>query len=141
MPPKLGQIVETILYTSSLSTSVSWYTDILCITPFLETSAFAGFDLPNNTVLLIFDRSTTTADKVSANGIIPKHGSPTGLGQHISFACNSKEELQEWENHFEEKGVEIVGRVNWQLGGRSIYVRDPEGHAIELMTRGVWPVY
>jgi catechol 2,3-dioxygenase-like lactoylglutathione lyase family enzyme len=37
--------------------------------------------------------------------------------------------------------VEIEGRVNWQLGGESIYFRDPDRHLGELATRGTWPIY
>ena len=80
-------------------------------------------------------------DKDLPGGRIPKHGCPTGLGQHIAFACNGKEELKEWEAHFEEKEVDIIGRMNWELGGGSVYIKDWEGHVVEVMTRGVWPVY
>lgn len=141
MPPKLGQIVETILYTSSVPRLAGWYNDIFSISPFISTNAFAGFNLPNNTILLLFDRSTTTADKNIPGGVIPKHGCPTGLGQHIAFACNGHDELKQWDEHFKAKNVEILGRMSWERGGGSIYVKDWEGHVIEVMTKGVWPVY
>jgi catechol-2,3-dioxygenase len=141
MPPKLGQIVETILYTSDAQKLAEWYTSIFSLTPFLSIPNVVGFSLPNNTILLLFSRSSTTADKVFPSGTIPKHGCETGLGQHIAFACNGIEELREWEEHFKEKGVEILGTMDWELGGRSVYVKDWEGHVIEVMTRGVWEVY
>jgi catechol-2,3-dioxygenase len=96
-----------------------------------------GFSLPNNTTLLIFDRATTTQDKNLPGGTIPKHGSITGLGQHIAFACSGAKELREWEEHFREKEVAVIGRMEWERGGRSLYVKDWEGHVIEIMTRGV----
>ena len=141
MPPKLGQIVETILYTSSATKLAEWYTTTFCLTPFLSTPNVVGFSLPNNTILLLFDRTSTTADKTFSTGTIPKHGCETGLGQHIAFACDGVEELKEWEKWFEEKEVEILGRMEWERGGRSVYVKDWEGHVIEVMTRGVWEVY
>jgi catechol-2,3-dioxygenase len=141
MPPKLGQIVETILYTSDASKLAAWYKSVFSLTPFLDTPNFVGFSLPNNTILLLFSRSSTTVDKILPNGTIPKHGCETGLGQHIAFACDGAEELQEWEKWFEEKEVEILGRMEWERGGRSVYVKDWEGHVIEVMTRGVWEVY
>ena len=49
--------------------------------------------------------------------------------------------MREWEKWFEEKEVEVLGRMQWERGGRSVYVRDWEGHVIEVMTRGVWEVY
>jgi catechol 2,3-dioxygenase-like lactoylglutathione lyase family enzyme len=141
MPPKLGQIVETILYTSDAQKLASWYTSIFSLTPFLSTPTIVGFSLPNNTILLLFSRSSTTADKVFPSGTVPKHGCETGLGQHIAFACKDREEVGEWEAWFEENGVEVLGKMEWERGGRSVYVRDWEGHVIEVMTRGVWEVY
>ena len=141
MPPKLGQIVETILYTSDLGKMAAWYKDIMGLEPFLSTPALCGFSLPNNTLLLIFDRSTTTTDRAVPGGLIPKHGSETGLGQHTAFACAGSQDIDEWTQHFERKGVRIIGRMEWERGGRSIYVNDSEGHVLEIMTRGVWPVY
>lgn len=141
MPPKLGQIVETILYTSSVPRLAAWYSDVFSITPFVSNNAIAGFNLPNKTILLLFDRSTTTADKSFDGGLIPKHGCPTGLGQHIAFACDGHDELEQWDEHFQDKNAEILGRVSWERGGKSVYVKDWEGHVVEVMTRGVWPVY
>ncbi len=141
MPPKLGQIVETILYTSSVPKLASFYATIFNLNPFFSTPTIVGFSLPNNTILLLFDRSSTTEDKILPTGTIPKHGSETSLGQHIAFACNGLEELSEWEEWFKEKGVEILGTMSWERGGRSVYVKDWEGHVVEVMTRGVWEVY
>ncbi|OAQ60594.1 glyoxalase/bleomycin resistance protein/dioxygenase [Pochonia chlamydosporia 170] len=141
MPPKLGQIVETILYTSDVARLADWYKEIMGIKPFSENPRGVGFSLPNDTILLLFDRNKTTEDTVLPNGLIPKHGTETGLGQHMAFACASADELAEWEEHFKAKDVTILGKMDWELGGKSIYVKDWEGHVIEVMTRGVWPVY
>ena len=143
MPPKLGQVVETVLYTTDAQKLAAWYKDVLGLEEFTEFSAVVGFSLPNNTILLIFNRTMTTKDRpVEDRGMIPKHGiTGTGLGQHISFACSGEEELREWEEHFASKKVEIVGRMNWERGGKSIYIKDWEGHVLEIMTRGVWSVY
>lgn len=137
MPPKLGQIVETVLYTSSVPDLAAWYTEILSLTPFLEMSngKGAGFSLPNSTLLLLFDRAQVTDDNVSKGGTIPKHGTETGLGQHVAFGCDSHEVLDEWKEHLEQVGVPIAGTQRWERGGRSIYVRDWEGHLIEIMTQ------
>src|ERR1700709_1620851 len=118
MPPKLGQVVETILYTSDVSKMSEWYRDALNLEPFAQAPAFVGFELPNHTLLLIFDRTTPRQDKVFPNGTIPKHGSSTDLGQHIAFACSGPEELREWEDHLKSKDIEIVGRMDWERGGK-----------------------
>ncbi|KAH0593305.1 hypothetical protein MHUMG1_09027 [Metarhizium humberi] len=141
MPPKLGQIVETVLYTSDVARLAKWYRDIMGIVPFHENPRSAGFSLPNDTILLLFDRKKTKEDKIFPTGVIPKHGTETGLGQHMAFACASHDELSQWERHFKNKNVDIIARMSWELGGKSVYVKDWEGHVIEVMTRGVWPVY
>ncbi|KAL3963424.1 hypothetical protein ACCO45_000428 [Purpureocillium lilacinum] len=147
-PPPLGQIVETILYTSDVDKLAAWYRDVMGLTPFFSAPAGVGFQLPGDTLLLLFDRTKVTEDRASERGVIPKHGSPTGLGQHIAFGCGPAATTQEadaaidaWEQHFKDKGVKIVGTMRWERGGRSVYVHDAEGHVIEVMTRGVWPVY
>ncbi|KID95188.1 hypothetical protein MAJ_08822, partial [Metarhizium majus ARSEF 297] len=141
MPPKLGQIVETVLYTSDVAGLAKWYKDIMGIVPFHENPRSAGFSLPNDTILLLFDRNKTKQDKIFPTGVIPKHGTETGLGQHMAFACASHDELSQWERHFKNKNVDIIAKMSWELGGKSVYVKDWEGHVIEVMTRGVWPVY
>jgi catechol 2,3-dioxygenase-like lactoylglutathione lyase family enzyme len=50
-------------------------------------------------------------------------------------------ELPEWERKLSEAGVAIEGKVHWELGGISIYFRDPDGHLAELATPGVWKNY
>ena len=141
MPPKLGQVVESILYASSVPKLVEWYVSKMSITPFIDSPSFAAFSLPNNTLLLLFDRSTTLASKHRPGGTIPGHGAENTKGQHIAFACNGKEELREWESHLKDNGVEIEARMKWERGGESIYFRDAEGHLLEILTRGVWPMY
>lgn len=141
MLPRLGRIVETILYTSSVPRLSAWYTSTLSITPFTSTPSFAAFSLPNNSILLLFDRSTTLNTKTLPGGTIPPHGAENTKGQHIAFGCAGKEELKEWEDHLKGKGVQVEGRMSWERGGESIYFRDAEGHLLEIMTKGVWPVY
>lgn len=135
MPPKLGQIVETILYTSSVPKLAQWYSSHLSITPFTYSPSFAAFSLPNDTILILFDPNTTVSTKNLLGGAIPPHGAESTKGQHIAFGCGGKEELTEWEAHLKCKGIEIEGRAQWERGGESIYFRDGEGHLVEIMTR------
>jgi catechol 2,3-dioxygenase-like lactoylglutathione lyase family enzyme len=50
-------------------------------------------------------------------------------------------ELGTWERRFERLGAAIESRVAWSRGGRSLYLRDPDGHSIERVTRGTWETY
>ncbi|KXX75643.1 hypothetical protein MMYC01_204547 [Madurella mycetomatis] len=104
MPPKLGQIVETVLYTTDAQKLADWYKEALGLEAFIELPAVVGFSLPNNTILLIFNRTMTTEDRpVDGRGVIPKHGiTDTGLGQHLSFACSgqaAKDEIFSAQGH------------------------------------------
>jgi catechol 2,3-dioxygenase-like lactoylglutathione lyase family enzyme len=86
------------------------------------------------TVLLLFKRGSTTEGLQSPTGWIPPHD---GAGPvHLAFAV---EDLNPWEAHLPAHGVTIESRVEWDRGGASIYFRDPDGHSIELVTRGTWP--
>jgi catechol 2,3-dioxygenase-like lactoylglutathione lyase family enzyme len=37
--------------------------------------------------------------------------------------------------------IPVESRVDWALGGHSIYFRDPDGRSVELATPGTWPCY
>ena len=39
------------------------------------------------------------------------------------------------------KGIALEEKRNWELGGCSLYFRDPDRHLLELATPGVWSIY
>jgi catechol 2,3-dioxygenase-like lactoylglutathione lyase family enzyme len=49
--------------------------------------------------------------------------------------------VEPWRARLEAAGVPIESRVTWPRGGESLYVRDPDGHSVELLTRGLWTIY
>lgn len=60
-----------------------------------------------------------------------------GLGSthHIAFSVGTDEELEAWRAYLESRGVdctEVLDRTYF----RSIYLRDPDGHILELATLG-----
>ena len=59
---------------------------------------------------------------------------------HMAFAVPAAE-LESWEAWLGQHGVAIEDRRTWELGGRSLYFRDPDQHLIELATPGTWPIY
>jgi catechol 2,3-dioxygenase-like lactoylglutathione lyase family enzyme len=59
---------------------------------------------------------------------------------HIAFAIPSAE-LANWEQWLQTKRIEVEEKRMWDLGGWSLYFRDPDRHLIELATPGVWSVY
>lgn len=136
--PRLDRIVETALYCDDLPRSRAFYVDILGCEPLLESARLLALSAGGQSVLLLFQRGATNEPLPTEGGIVPPHG---GLGiQHIAFAVRP-ETLDSWAKRLEAHGIEIESRVRWKRGGHSVYVRDPDGHSIELITPGLWAIY
>lgn len=60
----------------------------------------------------------------------------TGLGSthHFALAVDSSEELDAWRDYLAEQGVES-SEIFERGGFRSLYLRDPDGHMVEIATR------
>jgi len=59
---------------------------------------------------------------------------------HIAFGIPAGE-MTQWESWLQAKGIAVEERRQWELGGWSLYFRDPDRHLLELATPGVWSVY
>jgi catechol 2,3-dioxygenase-like lactoylglutathione lyase family enzyme len=59
---------------------------------------------------------------------------------HIAFAIPAAE-LAPWEGWLEENEIPIEEKRTWDLGGQSIYFRDPDRHLLEIASPGVWSIY
>ena len=64
-----------------------------------------------------------------------------GLGSthHFALAVDSAEELDAWRDYLRNQGVEC-SEVLDRGAFRSLYLRDPDGHIVEIATRspGLW---
>ncbi|GAA5856171.1 hypothetical protein JCM8547_000802 [Rhodosporidiobolus lusitaniae] len=154
--PKITHVLELCLYARHLPTSVTFYRDVLRLgAPVLSTPRMAVFPL-GPTLLLLFQRGDTLSDSpageipeldssAKGNGVIPGHGLPEGnenkLKTHFALAVEKREDVEVWEKELEAKGVEILGRVSWPKGGRSVYFSDPDQHVGEIVSKGIWPNY
>ena len=60
----------------------------------------------------------------------------TGVGSthHFALAVESGEELDAWKDYLRGAGVEC-SEVFERGGFRSLYLRDPDGHVVEIATR------
>ncbi len=56
-----------------------------------------------------------------------------GSTHHFAFHVGSSDELEAWREHLRSRGVECTD-VFERGGLRSIYLRDPDGHIVELAT-------
>lgn len=57
-----------------------------------------------------------------------------GSVQHFALAVDSSEEQEAWREYLRSRGVEAT-EVFERGGFRSIYLRDPDGHIVEIATR------
>jgi catechol 2,3-dioxygenase-like lactoylglutathione lyase family enzyme len=54
---------------------------------------------------------------------------------HFALAVESAEEQLAWRDYLRGRGVECTDVFD-RGGFRSLYVRDPDGHIVEIATRG-----
>jgi catechol 2,3-dioxygenase-like lactoylglutathione lyase family enzyme len=137
--PRLDRIVETALYVDDMSRSRAFYVDVLGCMPLLESGRLLAVSVGGISVLLLFQRGATNEPLPTPGGVVPPHGG-TGV-QHVAFAVSDGQVLERWAARLEQHGIAVESRVRWQRGGESIYVRDPDGHSIELITPGLWSIY
>ena len=132
MPPKSDGILESSLYVSDLLRSVRFYEETFgfrFISDFGERGC--AMQAGARQVLLLFKRGASRA-------IQSPHDGDGEL--HIAFAIPSAE-LANWESWLQAREIAVEEKRNWELGGWSLYFRDPDRHLIELATPGVWSVY
>jgi len=58
-----------------------------------------------------------------------------GSLHHVAFTVESAEEQVAWRDYLREQGVEC-SEVMDRGAFRSLYLRDPDGHIVEIATRG-----
>ena len=136
--PKIIGVVETCLYSRDLPRSVRFYRDQLGLRLLESGERLCVFSIADKQVLLIFRSGGKQELIPTPGGVIPPHDAAGQL--HIAFAV-SKEDFTAWEKHLVVRGVAIESKVNWPLGGQSLYFRDPDDHLVELVTPGIWEVY
>lgn len=129
----IARVLETCLYVDDVEGAANWYEDRLGLDRHAEALPRHVFFALEDQMLLLFDpRETEEADPGDK---APPHGA-TGP-QHVAFAV---EDLEAWCERLEEAGVEIVAERDWG-GGHSFYFEDPAGNVLELVEKGVWPVW
>jgi catechol 2,3-dioxygenase-like lactoylglutathione lyase family enzyme len=131
-PPPLERVYETVLYGDDLAGLVGFYRDVLelrLVDPMDELGA--AFRLADGAILLVFDRARSS----QAGRTVPSHGTE-GPG-HIAFTV-PESSLDDWRAAFAAAGVEIEQEVDWRRGGHSVYVRDPAGNSVELVSGEIW---
>jgi catechol 2,3-dioxygenase-like lactoylglutathione lyase family enzyme len=136
--PSIRRVVETALYVVDLDRAAAFYRDVLGLRVLTSGARMVALDAGEATLLLLFHRGATAGGAEIPGGFIPGHD---GAGPaHVAFAVDAAD-LPAWERRLAGHRVDIESRVAWGRGGRSLYLRDPDGHSIELVTPGTWATY
>jgi catechol 2,3-dioxygenase-like lactoylglutathione lyase family enzyme len=136
--PTIGRVLETSLYIDQLDRSIDFYQRIFGFEKIEADDRFCAFNVSGNQILLLFRKGATTEITATPGGAIPPHD---GAGRlHLAFTMAANDEVA-WKERLDEARVPIESRVDWPAGGFSLYFRDPDGHLLELVAPGCWPIY
>ena len=138
MSPRLSHLLETSLYVEDLHVSKAFYRRLFSLDVLLEDERMVGLELPGSAVLLLFRKGGSTTASDVPGGRIPPHDAAGS--QHLCLAIPAAT-LQQWERHLMVNGVVVESQVIQSHGGTSLYLRDPDGHSLELATPGLWQNY
>jgi catechol 2,3-dioxygenase-like lactoylglutathione lyase family enzyme len=132
MGPKTDGILESSLYVGDVPCTVRFYEETFgfrVIKEFGERGC--AMQAGAHQVLLLFKKG-------ASRGMQTPHDGDGEL--HLAFAI-APAELAKWESWLETRGIVVEEKWTWELGGWSLYFRDPDRHLIELATPGTWPIY
>lgn len=127
---KVRQIFETVIYAGDLVAAKRFYTEVLGLDAYSTSDVVVSFRTEYG-LLLVFD---------PAKAILPGRGVPSHGAQgpgHLAFAAAAAD-LDGWRAQLAAHNVPIEMEVNWEMGGTSIYFRDPAGNSIELAPPTLW---
>ena|SRR5438105_1522501 len=132
MPPKTAGLLESSLYVADVDRSTRFYKKIFGF-PVISDFGSRGCAMQagERQVLLLFKKG----------GSLEIRSPHDGTGElHLAFAIPGVD-LARWEAWLAENGIAVEEKRAWELGGVSLYFRDPDRHLIEVATPGVWSVY
>lgn len=136
--PEVSRILESALYVEDVARSRDFYTALFGFEVLGFDPRFCGLSVAGEQVLLLFRKRGTLEPIPTDGGAIPPHDGDGKL--HFAFGIEATA-LPAWEARLAEQNIPIESRVHWQFGGQSLFFRDPDGHLVELATRGTWKIY
>ncbi len=136
MSPSLHGILETALYVSDLDVSEAFYKRVFAFDTLLADERMRALKICDTQILLLFRIGGSTKGEVTPGGFIPPHDGRGSL--HLAFAI-APEDVGAWRKYLQEQNIAVESEVEANRG-HSIYFRDPDGHAIELATPGLWSI-
>ena len=135
MKPVLTHLAESALYVDDLERAITFYTTLFGLPVLRRNERFCALQITPNQVLLLFLRGASFMPTPLPGGVVPPHDGNGPL--HVCFGITG-DAVSAWENHLREEGIPIESRMRWPSGAISLYFRDPDQHAVELATPGVF---
>ena len=134
--PPLTGVLETALYVADVDRSAAFYQRLFGARVLLdEPGRMRALDVAGRQVLLLFLEGASDRDNPVPGGVVPPHDARGRI--HVCFAVPA-DALGAWEAHLARLGVAVARRVHAEGGATCLYLRDPDGHLVELATPGLW---
>src|SRR5438067_4844470 len=137
--PAVSGVFETSLYVADLPRSVAFYHTLFGFevigSPVKPDDRLAALRVGERDVLLLF-RQGGSVGPIAADGhrVLP-HDAQGHI--HVAFGVAAAD-IEAWERRLLDQGLTIERITDWRPGVRSLYLRDPDQHLVELATPGVW---
>lgn len=135
MKPAITHLAESALYVDDLDRAVAFYTDLFELPVLLRDDRFCVLRITAQQVLLLFRRGASLQPTTLPGGTVPAHDGNGPL--HICFGI-AADTVADWEERLSALHIAVESRVRWPSGAISLYFRDPDQHAVELATPGVF---
>jgi catechol 2,3-dioxygenase-like lactoylglutathione lyase family enzyme len=128
---RIRAVIETAIYVDDLQAAETFYGTVLGLRVIGKgPDRHVFFQVGEGSVLLAF-----LAEATLRGDQLPPHGA-TGPG-HFALGIEA-DAFDAWREVLHSQGVAVEKEVEWPRGGKSLYVRDPAGNSVELVTPGVW---
>ena len=122
--PRLDGGPQTILLVDDVERSVEFYGQSLMLRQTdADPGRYAEFDTGDGCALVLLRREGSIAPIA-----VP---SMTDQAVNLSFSITA-DGYEAWKKWFPKRGVPIERETKWIHGGRSLYVRDPDGRRLEF---------
>lgn len=135
MKPAITHLAESALYVDDLDRAVAFYTGLFELPVLVRDDRFCALRITAQQVLLLFRRGVSFQPTTLLGGTVPAHDGNGPL--HLCFGI-AADTVADWEERLSVLHIAVESRVRWPSGAISLYFRDPDQHAVELATPGVF---
>lgn len=136
---RIAGVLETAVYVDDVRRAHGFYGEVLGLERILTADRLWAYAVAPGEVLLVCPREAAQEDAPGPGGAcVPGHRADGPA--HMAFRIDA-EAYAGWKARLSAAGFPVVSEVTWPKGGRSFYVRDPDGNVIEFATPGIWANY